>query len=394
MPTLAISNSQGQHQVSIGETPVVLAQIGNSGEWSPQEKLANGAQQQSATDSMHENQLLVSCHDSATIEIDASTFSEERVRFKLTLPAVFYVDGTRFEVTDGAQTKVFPSALLDNRSDLALTDADEREVSVLFADLRNFSSICAALETVDSYRLLNEIMDCLTSAVMDHGGLVIDYYGDGLSAMWNAPQSQEHHALYACRAALQMLEDLPAVNQTWQQRLPRDLRLGIGIHTGLAQVGNIGSRRCVKYGPRGTTVNLASRIEAATKKIRVPLLVTDSVATRITGLPAPPEMIAYRTCQANLKGIPESIDLYAVARPVTAESKLDDIERYEKALDLFERGNLKAAENLLKDTGADDYVPIRFLAEHVHSLQCQQLGRRESDQTDATHRTTIPLDMK
>ena len=70
---------------------------------------------------------------------------------------------------------------------------DEREVTLLFADLRNSTEISAALEPNETYELLSQVMECLTAAVIDHDGLIIDYYGDGLAAMWNAPADQSDH---------------------------------------------------------------------------------------------------------------------------------------------------------------------------------------------------------
>jgi adenylate cyclase len=112
-------------------------------------------------------------------------------------------------------------------------------------------------------------MDCLTDAVQNHNGYIVDYYGDGLVAMWNALSIQEEHPDLACRAALQMLETLPAVGDDWIGVIQTGLRLGIGVHTGMVQLGNAGSTRQRKYGPRGPNVHVASRAEAATKELRV-----------------------------------------------------------------------------------------------------------------------------
>ena len=89
--------------------------------------------------------------------------------------------------------------------------------------------------------LLSHVMDCLTEAVVQHDGFVIDYYGDGLMAMWNAPTEQADHAERACRAALRMLATLPTVATEWQRVIHTELRIGIGIHTGSAQIGNAGN---------------------------------------------------------------------------------------------------------------------------------------------------------
>lgn len=390
MIDIAIYNSHEEHQFHHDAGPLVLAEVlpecGEEDCWNIVQEVGENDCQQHVEICQHSGRVAIQIH---------SANQQSILKFELALPAEFHIGDTRFEIVDASRTTdtlLQPAA--NTATNHAVAEPSERNVSILFADLRNFSSICEALETADSYQLLNEIMDCLTAAVIDHGGMVIDYYGDGLSAMWNAPRARENHPLLACWAALQMLEELPSVNTKWRQRLPRDLRIGIGVHTGPAQVGNIGSQRCIKYGPRGTTVNLTSRVEAATKKIRVPLLVTSAVATQLSRQPLPPEMIVYRTCQAQLRGIPESVDLFAVARPSTVQRTLADLDRYEQALKLFEAGQLEAADRLLQNTTGDHGTPVRFLAEHVHAVQCQQLGRRASDDAENEPSPAIPLDVK
>ena len=148
------------------------------------------------------------------------------------------------------------------------------EVTCLFADLRGFSEISEDIGSRYTYELLSQLMERLTNAVTDHDGVVIDYYGDGISAFWNAPIYQPQHALFACQAGLEMLNCLPELSEAWQDRIGRELNIGIGIHTGDAHIGNSGSRSRLKYGPRGTTVNLASRMEATTKQIGIPLVIS------------------------------------------------------------------------------------------------------------------------
>jgi adenylate cyclase len=266
----------------------------------------------------------------------------------------------------------------------------EREVTVLFADLRNFSSICAALPTRESYQLLNDVMEHLTTAVMEFDGVVIDYYGDGLAAMWNAPVDQPGHAELACRAGLRMLETLPNVCQVWRERLARELRVGIGVHTGPATVGNVGSPQRLKYGPRGVTVNLAARVESATKRLRLPMLVTRATAERLTD-----RLRNYRVCQAQLRGIAEPVDLFAVAPTSDARQTLRDLDRYQQALAHYEAGRLDEAERLLAGSrSTDEAVPIRFLSEEIESRRHRQLGRRESDVVADPRGPTIVLDSR
>src|SRR5690606_34922826 len=118
------------------------------------------------------------------------------------------------------------------------------------------------------------IMDRLTDHVLAHDGVVVDYYGDGMLAMWNAPVDQSDHAERACRAALAIVGELPAIEAKWEGTVPGPIAVGIGINSGEALVGNTGSSRKFKYGPLGLTVNAAQRLEASTKLLGVPVVIS------------------------------------------------------------------------------------------------------------------------
>lgn len=158
-----------------------------------------------------------------------------------------------------------------------------QEVTVLFADLRGFSSIAEQFGTQTTFDLLSDVMDEFSNVINDLNGVIIDFYGDGISAFWNAPIPQPEHAMLACQAAVEMLSCLPELNRRWEVEIKRQLQIGVGIHTGMASVGNSGSRTRMKYGPRGTTVNLASRLESLTKTMKVPVLISGSTAKQVEG---------------------------------------------------------------------------------------------------------------
>src|SRR5207248_3044278 len=108
----------------------------------------------------------------------------------------------------------------------------------------------------------------LCEIVLDHEGVVVDQIGDELMVMWGAPEVQPNHAVLACRAALAMFECLPSLNERWLSIIGEPIKLGIGINSGIAQVGNVGSKIKFKYGALGNTVNLASRVQGATKHVK------------------------------------------------------------------------------------------------------------------------------
>jgi len=173
--------------------------------------------------------------------------------------------------------------------------------------------------------------------------------------MWNAPTDQPDHSLLASRAALAMQAELPGLNETWSEHVGEPLRVGIGLHRGTALVGNAGSRRRMKYGPRGHVVNLASRVESATKRLGVTTLVTDTVRAALGD-----ELPLRRMGRARMAGIDELVGLYqlgSAADEVTGEAHARALEffetsRYEQAISSGGGVEPDAALSLLLEAAA------------------------------------------
>jgi adenylate cyclase len=222
-----------------------------------------------------------------------------------------------------------------------LLDGQEREVSLLFADIRRFSHLSEHLGPVGTVQMIGDIMGRLSDCVLAHHGVLVDYIGDELIAMWGAPADQPDHARLACRAALDMLRVLGPFNAAWQGRLPEPLDLGIGVNSGKAWVGNMGSRHKFKYGPLGPTVNLASRVQGATKFLRSRLLITEHTQKHLGD-----EFPTRRLGKVRVVNVPTPIDLYEVVGEHTPEW-LDLKARYEEALAEFEKGEYRRASRVL-----------------------------------------------
>ncbi len=267
----------------------------------------------------------------------------------------------------------------------------QREVTLLFADLRGFTELAASLEMDPLIcELLSNVMDCLTEAILEHDGFVVDYYGDGLVAMWNAPTDQPEHPELACGAAVGMLEMLPTIANDWVGVIQADLRLGIGVHTGMVQVGNAGSTRRTKYGPRGPNVFLASRVEAATKVLRLPLVATTTTVQQLSN-----RFVAHRVCRARMPGLCQPTDLYAVRLSTTDAHLSADWQHYDDALRHFEQGQMQDAADALTsiDIGTND-VPWRFLSGEIERELGRQRRRRSTDGKRANSAGVITLDAK
>lgn len=214
-----------------------------------------------------------------------------------------------------------------------MLEGQEREVTVLFCDIRGFSRIAERLGPLDTFRLMGEAMGKITGQIRQFEGVVVDYAGDGLLAMWNAPADQPDHAGLACRAALAIQNVLPQVSEAWASRLGGPLAVGQGINTGSALVGNVGSLDKFKYGPMGNTVNLASRVEGVTKQLGVPILVAGS-----TGQQNRNRFAMRRICKARVVGINTPVDLYELCGEQASPEWTGQRDAYEGALGLFEAG--------------------------------------------------------
>jgi adenylate cyclase len=206
----------------------------------------------------------------------------------------------------------------------------DTEVSLLFCDIRGFSRISEKLGPARTVEWIGSVMGTLSDCVRAHAGVLVDYIGDELFAMWGAPEEQPDHARLACRAALDMLAQLPKLNQRWQPILGEAMDLGIGVNTGLARVGNTGSHLKFKYGPLGNSVNLASRVQGATKYLKCRLLITGATQQNLDDLFA-----IRRLCQVQVVNIEEPVTLYELAPHGQADWP-EAKKIYEQALADFE----------------------------------------------------------
>ncbi len=161
---------------------------------------------------------------------------------------------------------------------------ESRDVTVLFTDMRDFTRRAEKLAAVAVVDLLNRVHTPLTQAVLAQSGTIDKYLGDGLMAFWNAPLDVPDHAGHACRAALVMRAALPALNAELAAEAAiaglafEPVEIGIGINTGEVFVGNLGSQQRFEYSIIGDPVNVAARLEAATRELCVPILVSAATA--------------------------------------------------------------------------------------------------------------------
>jgi adenylate cyclase len=231
--------------------------------------------------------------------------------------------------------------------DPQLLEGRDADVTVLFADIRGFSRISQRLGPERTMAWIQDTMAALSDCVLAHDGVLVDYIGDELMAMWGAPVAQDNHAELACYAARQMMETLADINSRWQAELGDPVRLGIGLNSGVARVGNTGSRLKFKYGPLGDAVNVASRTQGATKYLGADCLITGSTLRAL-----PPGASVRRLARARAINIEQPIDLYEIVAAAPPDWD-EQCRRYGEALRALEREDLVTAIELARRLAVD-----------------------------------------
>jgi adenylate cyclase len=167
-----------------------------------------------------------------------------------------------------------------------------REVTLLFCDVRNFSTISERMTAHELTRFINGLLTPLSEIILDNRGTIDKYIGDEIMAFWNAPLDDPDHAKNALRSALAMVARMSDLNKEWRRQAEAEgrshveVRIGIGINSGDVCVGNLGSLQRFDYSAIGDNVNVASRIEGLSKVYGVPLVVGEATMQRLGAVPA------------------------------------------------------------------------------------------------------------
>ncbi|WP_083649416.1 CHASE2 domain-containing protein [Salaquimonas pukyongi] len=210
--------------------------------------------------------------------------------FLTTLLLFAFADRERRFIRTAFRHYIAPNLLtrLEENPDALKLGGEIRDMTVMFMDVRNFTPLSENLTPEELVTFLNNLLSPLSDIIQRHEGAIDKYIGDAIMAFWNAPLDVEDHGGKACLAALEMLEEVEQLNERdafgFRARGLGAVAIGIGISTGPGCVGNLGSTTRFDYSVVGDTVNVASRLEAATKDTGAPILVSQATASAAPGL--------------------------------------------------------------------------------------------------------------
>lgn len=243
-----------------------------------------------------------------------------------------------------------------------------REITILFSDIRNFTTFSEQISADELGEFLNEYFTAMTSCIFEQGGTLDKFIGDAVMAFFGAPVSLEDHPEKACLSAVSMVEELERMNRKRLDQGKAPVRIGIGINTGTAKVGNFGSSDRFDYTVMGESVNLASRLEGLSKTYNATILISRHTYDRVK------QVIQCRLLdRAIVKGSQKPLEIYEVFGPRESISRerIQLAASFEEALALFWQGRWQEAEDLFKELSIryPEDGPTRVFTERVRQYR-------------------------
>jgi adenylate cyclase len=218
---------------------------------------------------------------------------------------------------------------------------EEREMSIMFSDIRGFTGLSEQFDAAGLAAFLNEYLTEMTDILLAEDGTLDKFIGDAVMAFWNAPSDQDDHAARAIGCALRMQAQLAELRVGWEERGLPPVYIGVGIATGPASVGNMGSRDRFNYTVMGDTVNLASRLEGLTKNYHVGILVSEQALNAASW-----QEHARYVDQVRVKGRSEPVRIF---EPLTRPQPEKEAELWHHVIGAYLAGEFAAAKEALDE---------------------------------------------
>lgn len=240
---------------------------------------------------------------------------------------------------------------------------ERRTISIFFSDIQGFTSISEKLDPIELTRLLNEYLSAMTAIILDEGGTIDKYEGDAIVAFWNAPLDVPEHAVKAVRAALLCQKKLADMQPKLRQTISTPLLMRIGVNTGIAVVGNMGSDKRFDYSMMGDAANLAARLEGANKQFGTYTMISQFTLDHM-GAAFPVRELA----KVAVVGRKEPVIVYEPMYQEQFEEKKELLEKFAEGLSLFYKGQFADARNLFSEIRDADPAAAAY------EEKCRMLG--------------------
>jgi adenylate cyclase len=212
---------------------------------------------------------------------------------------------------------------------------ERRELTILFTDIRGFTSLSENLNPEELVKVLHDFLNPMSNIIIQHGGTIDKYIGDAIMALFGAPLELPDHARRACRTALDMVASLRELGQQWAAEGRPQIRVGVGINSGVAAVGNMGSDRLFDYTAIGDNVNLASRLEGLNKYYGTDILLSEATVRGLDG-----DFILRRVDLVRVKGKAQSLEVFELLGEGTPDPDLAQfLEVYHQGLSHYRAGH-------------------------------------------------------
>ncbi len=297
--------------------------------------------------------------------------------FALNMSYGYFVEARGKRQITGLFGQYVPPELVDEMSknpESFSMEGESREMTVLFTDVRGFTTISEGLDPKQLSQLMNAFLTPLTEVIYKHRGTVDKFMGDCIMAFWGAPLPDANHARNGILAGLEMHEILHQLQAEFKARGWPEIRIGVGLNTGRMSVGNMGSRLRTAYTVMGDAVNLASRLEGITKEYGADIIVGQGTRDAV------PDVVFRELDKVRVKGKDEAVAIYEPLglQGKVAKAKLEEVKLYGQFLRLYRAQDWDQAElqlfNLQKQVPTNKLYSDTFV-ERISFLRANPPGK-------------------
>lgn len=222
-------------------------------------------------------------------------------------------------------------------------DGEEKNISILFSDIRGFSNLSENLSPSQVTNLLQDFLTPMTEVITSNNGTVDKFIGDAIMAFWNAPVDVPNHQFQALRSGLAMHAVLNELNQGFRDQYGFEIKIGVGVHAGRVRVGNMGSKDLFDYTILGDNVNLTSRLEGLTRYYDVPMVVSNEMIGH-----CPEDYLIWELDMVTVKGKAKPVRIYSLTAG-TSDALQKQLDLYNQALELYRARQFEKALALFSE---------------------------------------------